>query len=159
MTHTIFHTEEDWKLTILRVVLGCVYFVHGAQKVLGWFGGYGFSATMHSFTTQMGIPEVFAFLAILAEFAGGLGLIAGLLGRIAAFGIGVEMLVAVAMVHSRFGFFMNWSGQQAGEGFEYHLLAIAMCAAVVIGGSGALSVDRWLDRREHTHGHAHPIPA
>jgi putative oxidoreductase len=74
-------------LTILRLALGIVFFPHGAQKTLGWFGGLGFSGTMGFFTHQMGIPAPFAFLAIAAEFFGGLGLLAGFLGRIAAFGI------------------------------------------------------------------------
>ena len=112
--------------------------------MLGWFGGYGFTGTMGFFTHQMGIPAFFAFLAICAEFFGGMGLIVGLLGRIAAFGIMCNMLVAIAVVHVHNGFFMNWSGNQKGEGFEYHLLAIAMLLVILIKGSGALSVDRFL---------------
>jgi putative oxidoreductase len=131
----------NYVATILRLVLGIVFFAHGAQKMLGWFGGYGFSGTMGFFTHQLGIPAVFAFLAISAEFFGGLGLIVGFLGRIAAFGIACNMLVAVAMVHHNFGLFMNWAGTQKGEGFEFHLLALAMLLAVIILGSGALSVD------------------
>jgi putative oxidoreductase len=123
-------------------VLGIVFFAHGAQKVLGWFGGYGYSATMHAFTTMMHIPAPFAFLAIMAEFLGGLGLIVGLLGRVAAFGISVNMLVAIAAIHHRFGLFMNWSGQQKGEGFEYHLLALAIGFIIMVRGSGAFSIDR-----------------
>jgi len=99
---------------------------------------------MGFFTHQMGIPAFFAFLAICAEFFGGMGLIVGLLGRIAAFGIMCNMLVAVAMVHRQNGLFMNWSGNQKGEGFEYHLLAIAMLLVILIKGSGALSVDHFL---------------
>jgi putative oxidoreductase len=117
---------------------------HGAQKMLGWFGGYGFSGTMGFFTHQLGIPAPFAFLAICAEFFGGLGLIVGALGRIAAFGIMCNMIVAVVMVHIHNGFFMNWFGNQKGEGYEYHLLAIAAALAIIIEGSGALSVDRFL---------------
>jgi len=144
MFHRIVHTSSDSAVTILRVVLGCVFFAHGAQKMLGWFGGYGFSGTMGFFTHQMGIPAPFAFLAICAEFFGGLGLILGLLGRIAAFGIICNMLVAIAMVHRQNGFFMNWAGNQKGEGFEYHLLAIAVALLILIKGSGALSGDRFL---------------
>jgi len=157
MIHAIVHTLDDWKLTILRWILGFVFFLHGTQKVFGWFGGPGFNGTLHMFTT-MGIPEVLAFLAIMAEFAGGLGLLVGLLGRIAAFGIAVNMLVAIAFVHARNGLFMNWAGNQPGEGIEYHLLALAICAAIMVGGSGALSVDRLIDRSSHAHGHAHPLP-
>jgi putative oxidoreductase len=138
------NTNNDFAVTILRLVLGCVFFAHGAQKMLGWFGGYGLSGTMGFFTHQMGIPAPFAFLAIAAEFFGGLGLIVGLLGRIAAFGIICNMIVAIVMVHGHNGLFMNWAGNQKGEGFEYHLLAIALGLLILIKGSGALSVDRFL---------------
>ncbi len=142
MIAKLFKTENEGVLTLVRWVLGIVFFAHGAQKVLGWFGGYGYSGTMNFFTQQMHIPAVFAFLAIAAEFLGGLGLIVGLLSRVAALGIGIEMLVAVAMVHRHFGFFMNWAGNQKGEGLEYHLLTLAIAAAVLIKGAGAFSLDR-----------------
>jgi putative oxidoreductase len=135
-------TSDDWSLTLLRLVTGVVFFAHGAQKMLGWFGGYGFSGTMGFFTQMMHIPAPLAFLAICAEFFGGIGLIVGLLGRVAAFGIATNMVVAILLVHHRFGFFMNWSGQQKGEGFEFHLLAIAIAIVLMVRGSGALSVDR-----------------
>jgi putative oxidoreductase len=138
----LFATSNDLTLTLLRLVLGVVFFAHGAQKMLGWFGGYGFHGTMGFFTQQMGIPAPLAFLAICAEFFGGLGLILGLLSRIAAFGIICNMLVAVVTVHHVNGFFMNWTGQQKGEGFEYHLLAIAIGLAIVVRGAGAWSIDR-----------------
>jgi putative oxidoreductase len=137
-------TTNDPVLTILRLVLGIVFFFHGAQKMLGWFGGYGFSGTMNFFTHDMGIPAVFAFLAIVAEFFGSLGLILGFLARVAASGIIVNMVVAVAMVHRVNGIFMNWFGKQKGEGYEYHLLAIAIGLAVVVRGAGAFSVDRMI---------------
>jgi putative oxidoreductase len=127
--------------------LGAVFFPHGAQKVLGWFGGYGFTGTMGFFTGMLHVPAVFAFLAIAAEFAGALGLLLGLGTRLAAFGIFANMAVAVAMVHAPFGFFMNWSGQQKGEGFEYHLLASAIALALMLRGGGAFSVDSALDRK------------
>ena len=144
MFHKLLATPNDLTLTVVRLVLGLVFFAHGAQKMLGWFGGYGFHGTMGFFTQQMGIPAPLAFLAICAEFFGGLGLIFGLLARIAALGIMVNMMVAVAKVHSANGFFMNWTGQQKGEGFEYHLLAIALLIVVLVKGSGALSIDRAL---------------
>ena len=140
----LLSTSNDFTLTILRLVLGVVFFAHGSQKMLGWFGGYGFHGTMGFFTAKMGIPAPLAFLAICAEFLGGLGLIFGLLSRIAAFGITVNMLVAIATVHAANGFFMNWTGQQKGEGFEYHLLTIAVCVAIMIKGAGAFSLDRLL---------------
>src|SRR5246127_1764928 len=144
MIRKLIATDNDVATTVLRLVLGIVFFAHGAQKMLGWFGGYGFSGTMGFFTGMMHIPAVFAFLAISAEFFGGLGLIFGLLTRIAAFGIFCNMLVAVAMVHHQFGFFMNWAGTQKGEGFEYHLLLLAALAVLMIRGAGAASVDRLL---------------
>jgi len=147
MIRKLLATSDDWTLTILRLVMGIIFFAHGAQKALGWFGGYGFSGTMGFFTNMMHIPAVFAFLAICAEFLGGIGLILGALGRIAAFGIACNMMVAILMVHSHFGFFMNWSGQQKGEGFEYHLLAIVIALVLMVKGSGAFSIDRALSTR------------
>jgi len=144
MFRKLLATSNDWTLTLLRLVMGVIFFAHGAQKTFGWFGGYGFSGTMGFFTQMMHIPAPFAFLAICAEFLGGLGLIMGALGRIAAFGIACNMVVAVLMVHHNFGLFMNWSGQQKGEGFEYHLLAIAIAVVLMARGSGAFSVDRAL---------------
>jgi putative oxidoreductase len=144
MFRKLLTTSNDWTLTLLRLVMGVIFFAHGAQKALGWFGGYGFSGTMGFFTQVMHIPAPFAFLAICAEFLGGLGLILGALGRIAAFGITCNMVVAILMVHHNFGLFMNWSGQQKGEGFEYHLLAIAIAVVLMARGSGAFSVDRAL---------------
>jgi putative oxidoreductase len=141
MIRKLFATDHDIATTILRLVLGVVFFAHGAQKLLGWFGGYGFSGTMGFFTGLLHIPAPLAFLAIVAEFFGGLGLILGLLTRIAAFGIGVNMIVAIVTVHSAFGFFMNWTGAQKGEGFEFHLLVLAMVVFLMIRGAGALSVD------------------
>jgi putative oxidoreductase len=142
MVRKLFLTDDNAATAILRLVLGVVFFAHGAQKMLGWFGGFGFSGTMGFFTGAMHIPAPLAFLAIAAEFFGGLGLIVGLLTRIAAFGIAVNMVVAIATVHSAFGFFMNWTGTQKGEGFEYHLLVLAITAYLMIRGAGAFSIDR-----------------
>ena len=146
MLDKLFRTDANWVVTIVRIVLGIVIFAHGAQKMLGWFGGYGFSGTMGFFTKTMGIPAPLAFLAICAEFFGGLGLILGLFSRIAALGIGVNMLVAIAMLHRHFGLFANWSGTQKGEGFEFHLLVIAIAVAIIVRGAGALSLDRAIHR-------------
>lgn len=142
MFKKLFQTPDDKVMTVMRLVLGVVFLAHGSQKMLGWFGGYGFKGTMGFFTQAMHVPAVFALLAIAAEFFGGLGLIAGLLSRIAAFGIAVNMLVAIFLVHWPNGFFMNWTGQQKGEGFEYHLLVLAMNVALMIRGGGAFSLDR-----------------
>jgi putative oxidoreductase len=112
--------------------------------MLGWFGGYGFTGTMGFFTNVMHIPALFAFLAIAAEFFGGLGLILGFLTRIAALGIFSNMAVAIALVHHQFGFFMNWTGAQKGEGYEYHVLVLALTVFLMIHGAGAASIDRLL---------------
>jgi putative oxidoreductase len=134
-------TPNDGVLTLMRLVLGIVFFLHGSQKMLGWFGGFGFTGTMHFFTGLLHIPAPFAVLAICAEFCGGLGLIVGLLTRVAAFGISVNMVVAIWMVHLANGPFMNWYGNQKGEGYEYHLLALALAIPIMIRGAGAFSVD------------------
>ena len=146
MFRKLVSTSDDYAVTIARLVLGIVFFAHGAQKMLGWFGGYGFHGTMGFFTQAMHIPAPLAFLAICAEFFGGLGLLVGLLSRIAAFGIAMNMLVAIFTVHIHNGFFANWSGQQKGEGIEYHLLALALLLLVMIKGAGALSIDRALSK-------------
>jgi len=138
---------DDTAGLVLRVLLGIVFFPHGAQKVLGWYGGHGFQGTMAFFTGTLGIPAVFAFLAIVAEFFGSLALIAGFLTRVAALGIACVMVVATFMIHLQYGFFMNWFGNQAGEGFEYHILAVAIAAALMIQGGGRWSLDGVLARR------------
>jgi putative oxidoreductase len=143
MFRKILWTDNDYILTLVRLVLGVVYFAHGAQKALGWFGGPGFTATMNSFA-QMNIPAPLALLAMAAELLGGLGLIVGLLARVAALGIITNMVVAFLLVHAKVGFFMNWTGSQKGEGFEFHLLAIALGVIVLAKGAGALSIDRAL---------------
>lgn len=147
MLQKLMKTSDDFAVTLLRLALGVVFFAHGAQKVLGWFGGYGFQATLGFFTQQMHIPAALAVLAIAAEFLGGIGLLIGFLGRVAAFGIATDMVVAVTLVHRHVGFFANWYGTQKGEGYEYHILAIAACLAIMIKGSGALSIDRSASRQ------------
>ena len=144
MFRGLMATQPRVSLLLVRLLLGGVMFPHGAQKALGWFGGPGLSGTIQGFTTHMGIPLVFAWLAVAAEFLGALGLIVGLLTRVAAFGIAVTMAVAVAMVHGPKGFFMNWAGNKAGEGFEYHLLALAAALVLILDGGGAASLDRAL---------------
>ncbi len=142
MLKKLFATNDDAALLILRVLFGIVFFPHGMQKLFGWFGGYGFSGTYGFFTHQMGVPALFAFLAIIAEGLGSIGLITGFLTRLSAFGIGTNMVVAVLMIHHKFGFFMNWDGKQPGEGIEYHLLVIAIALALIIRGGGKWSVDK-----------------
>ena len=144
MTNKLLRTDNDIATATVRLALGVVFFAHGAQKLLGWFGGYGFTGTMGFFTGVMHIPAIFAFLAIAAEFFGGLGLIFGFLTRIAAIGVLSNMIVAIALVHSQFGFFMNWTGTQKGEGYEYHLVILAVTVLLIIRGAGAVSLDRLL---------------
>lgn len=135
MLKKLFATEEEVTSFILRLILGIVFVPHGMQKILG------FAGTMDFFTVNLGIPVIFAFLAVMAEFLGSWGLITGLLTRVAAFGITVNMIVAVYMLHWQHGFFMNWFGNQKGEGFEYHLLVIAIGIALMIKGGGKWSLD------------------
>lgn len=140
----LFDTDESWSGLILRLTLGLVMFPHGAQKLLGWFGGFGFSGTMGFFTETMHLPWLIAFLIIIGEFFGSLGLLAGLLTRFSAASIGVIMLGAITLVHFPNGFFMNWFGKQQGEGYEYHLLVIGLAAALMVTGAGRWSADRMI---------------
>jgi putative oxidoreductase len=140
----LFATNGGVSSLVLRLTLGFVMFAHGSQKVLGWFGGHTFFQTLNMFTQQLHMPAPLAILVMAAEFLGGLGLIVGLLTRIAAFGIGCDMVGAIVLVHWRNGLFMNWFGNQKGEGIEYHLLVIAICIALIITGAGVLSLDRAL---------------
>jgi putative oxidoreductase len=146
MLKLLVKTENDYTLTVMRLVLGFLFFVHGSQLMLGWFGGYGLGGSMQFFTQKLGIPAPFAFLGIATQFFGGILLLLGLVSRLAALTIIGNMVVAIVKVHWQYGLFMNWFGNQKGEGFEYHLLAIAIGLAVVVRGSGALSFDRLLAR-------------
>src|SRR5205823_3471893 len=137
MFRKLMSTERDYAMLVARLALGIVMFAHGAQKVLGWAGGQGPQATVQGFQQHLGIPPLFGWLDVIAEFAGSLALILDLFGRVAAFGIGCVMLVAISLVHLHNGFFMNWTGNAPGEGFEYHLLALGIVLAVMIRGSGA----------------------
>jgi len=137
-------TDNSLTPAVLRVVLGAVIFAHGAQKMLGWFGGKGLQAALHDLVPGKYIPIPLSFMAVCAEFFGGLGLMTGLLTRVSALGVAVDMAVAIAMVEGHEGFFMNWEGQKQGEGYEYHLLVLAMTYVLILKGGGALSVDRLL---------------
>lgn len=138
--NNLLSTENNLAYLISRLVLGVVILPHGLQKALGMFGGYGFSGTV-DFFTGMGIPALVAYLIIIGESLGALGLILGFLGRVGAFGIALIMTGAIFMVHIKNGFFMNWFGNQQGEGFEFHLLAIGLALIVLIKGSGKWSID------------------
>jgi putative oxidoreductase len=140
-------TDNDHAAAIARLALGIVILPHGLQKATHLFGGYGIGGTLGFFGT-LGIPAWAGTLVIAAELLGAIGLITGALGRIAASGLLPVMAGAVLLTHLPNGFFMNWGGTQAGEGFEYHILVIALAVVVIIKGSGSLSVDRWLSSRD-----------
>ena len=159
MFRRLIATRNDYAIFVVRLVLGLVMLPHGLQKVFGWFGGYGFSGTLAGFQQMMGIPKPVTVLVILAESVGALGLILGFFGRFMAFSVFVTMVGAVMMVHGQHGFFMNWTGKAPGEGFEYHLLVLGMALAVMIRGSGALSVDLSLQRRNGTDAQTGGFPA
>lgn len=143
MLKGLLKTSDSIVDLLLRLTLAVVFFPHGAQDVLGWFGGFGLAGTWEFFTQKMGIPAFFAALAITAEFLGSIGLFFGFLARVAAFGIFCVMATAVWAVHSKVGFFMNWFGKMpaGNEGFEFHLLALALSLAVMARGAGAFSID------------------
>jgi len=146
----ILATDTNWVPTFARIILGIIFFAHGSQKIFGWFGGPGLRKTLRTLTEFVGLPAIVAFAAVGAEFVGGAALILGFLGRISAFGIVVNMLAAIFMVHGKYGLFMNWFGDRKGHGIEYHLLAIALAIVVIVQGSGAFSFDgllsNWITR-------------
>ncbi len=147
MLRYLLATSDDPTPLVARLALGIVILPHGLQKTLGWFGGTGFSGTMQFFTENLGIPSLLALLAIAVESVGALALLAGLTTRAAALGTGVTMAVAAVLVHLDNGFFMNWYGNQAGEGFEFHILAVGLAVLLSIRGGGKLSLDRILAAR------------
>lgn len=146
MIESITSTHADLTVTIVRVVLGLIFFAHGAQKMLGWYGGPGLTKTLHTFTEYLHLPATFAFLVIAGEFFAGIGLIVGLVSRLDALVIGLTMVGAIAMVHFRYGLFLNWFGDKEGHGIEYHLLVIALALVVIVKGAGAFSLDRLVDQ-------------
>lgn len=137
----LLRTPQDWTPTLIRVALGAVIFPHGAQKALGWFGGPSLSGTLGFFRDALSVPPALTLLVVAAEFLGAIGLVLGLLTRVAAAGIAAVMIGAVALVHWQHGLFMNWFGTQAGEGFEFHVLAIALAVALLVQGGGRCSLD------------------
>jgi len=138
----VFATYPSWSHLVVRVGLGIIFFAHGAQKVFGWFGGHGLSATIAGFR-QMNVPPGATVLAAFIECFGGLAMIVGFLARPSGLGLIGVMLVAVAKVHGRNGFFLNFTMTPGkGHGYEFNLALIAMALSIVIGGAGALSIDR-----------------
>lgn len=145
MLGSILRTSDDIGAFIARITLGIVILPHGLQKLLGLFGGAGFSDTVEFFVGS-GLPAFVAILIIIGESFGALGLILGFFSRMAAFGITIIMLGAIVTVHLQNGFFMNWGGSGAGEGFEYHLLAVGLGLIVLIKGGGIWSIDRAISK-------------
>ncbi|MCZ8155700.1 MAG: DoxX family protein [Leptospira sp.] len=140
----LLQTDTSWGSFVLRLSLGCVIWMHGAQKMLGLFGGYGFSGTMDFFTKTMGLPWIIALLIILGEFFGGISLILGIGTRFFALYVGIILLFAMILVHWENGFFMNWFGNQKGEGIEFFILFLSMSIALIINGGGKFSLDSLL---------------
>lgn len=152
------NVDARFPATAARLALGIVMFPHAMQKMFGWFGGYGFSGTFGFFTSTLGIPTWLAGVAILTEFCAAIMLLAGVFTRVAAAGIMAVMIGAILFVHLPNGFFMNWSGDQAGEGFEYHLLAIGLSVVCIVLGGGFFSVDAMLKNRWPAEGGGLPEP-
>jgi putative oxidoreductase len=154
MIESLTGIHADWIVGIARVVLGVIFFAHGAQKMLGWYGGPGLATSMRTFTEHLHLPSTLAFLVIAGELVSGVGLIVGFFSRIAALFIVLTMVGAIVTVHFRFGLFMDWFGSQKGHGIEYHLLAIVLALVVVVKGAGAFSLDglvhQHVSRLEHS---------
>jgi putative oxidoreductase len=146
MKEIIFQAGNDWTGLIIRLTLGIVLFPHGAQKTLGWFGGPGLTNTMTYFSGSLHLPWFITFLVILIESLGVLCLVTGFAGRLWGFSLIILFLGTIVKVHQANGFFMNWTGTQPGEGFEYHLLVIGLSIALLINGSGRWSLDQLFHR-------------
>lgn len=148
MKRNLLATDNSYSWLILRVVLGVVILAHGLQKTFSWFGGHGWDNSMNYFTGHVGLPSALAAFVILIESLGAFFLIIGFAGRINAFLLGVVMLGAFFVDHRHNGFYMNWYGNQKGEGFEYDLLVWAIAAVLTVNGSGRFSIDQMLSARK-----------
>lgn len=138
----IFGTDDSISLLFLRLALGIVIFPHGAQKAFGWFGGSGLLKTIEIFSEKMHLPPLLTLLLIFIEVFGSIGLVFGFFTRFSALGIGISMAICAYMNHVQNGFFMNWFGQQKGEGFEFHILVVGIAISLFLKGGGILSIDR-----------------
>jgi putative oxidoreductase len=142
MKKILFNTDSNnWASTFARVALGSVMFAHGAQKLLGWFGGYGFKGTMGYFTGTVGLPWIVGLLVIIIEFFGALSLIFGFATRLWSFAMAILTLGILQTSHAQYGFFMNWAGDQKGEGIEYFVLMLGLAVSLIISGAGKYSID------------------
>jgi putative oxidoreductase len=140
-------THPNIGYSIARLTLGFVIFPHGAQKLLGLFGGYGYSATMETFTTQMGLPSIIAFSVIMIEFFGSISLVLGIFSRFWALSLAGMFMGIIYTTQLEHGFFMNWFGNQAGEGYEYSLLIIGFALIIIVNGSGKWSIDYLISKK------------
>lgn len=147
MFKALISTDNNKGSIFLRLALGVVMFPHGAQKVLGWFGGPGAAKTIEMFTTKAGFPVFAVILLMITEFIGSLCVISGLFTRVFALAIGLSMAICAVGNHMQNGFFMNWMGNQKGEGFEFHILVVGIALALAVRGGGAFSIDRMLTKR------------
>lgn len=151
MKKTIFNTHSNtWAPALCRVALGAVLFPHGAQKLLGWFGGFGFEGSMRYFTGTVGLPWIFGFLVILIEFFGALSLILGFATRLWSLAIVALTIGIIQTAHSQYGFFMNWMSNQKGEGFEYFILMLGLAVSLFASGAGKYSIDNWIYNRKYS---------
>lgn len=146
MKQLLFSTNNHWTGFVTRVVLGLILLPHGLQKTFGLFGGYGFSGTMNYFTVSLHFPWLLGFLVILSEFAGALLLLLGLATRFWAVAIICLMIGTIVTVHRENGFFMNRSGTNAGEGFEYHIAIICLSLVLLLNGAGTFSIDKKMQK-------------
>jgi putative oxidoreductase len=157
MKKLIFNTNgNNVAATITRTALGIVLFAHGAQKLLGWYGGYGFDGTMAYFTETAGLPWIVGFLVIVIEFFGALSLILGFATRLWSVAILFLTIGIIQTAHSQYGFFMNWFGNQKGEGIEYFLLMLGLAASLVLSGAGKFSIDAFIFNKKHTTSYPEP---
>jgi len=146
MVQALFSSQNDWTGFFLRIILGLVMLPHGGQKLFGWFGGYGYNATIDFFTRSMKLPWIISIAVIFIEFFGSMGLIVGFVSKIWALGLIAIMIGAIYTTNLKNGFFMNWFGDQTGEGYEYHLLVIGICTAIILTGSGKYSIDNLIQK-------------
>ena len=152
MKTLLIERKTDITLLVIRITLGAVIFAHGAQKLFGWFGGFGYDGTMHYFTDTVGVPYAIGLLIILGESFGALALVLGLFGRFMSLGIFIIMAGAMYFDHAQNGFYMNWFGNRAGgEGYEFDLLVFGLSLAIIINGSGVFSLDHFIFRKQGAH--------
>ncbi len=142
MLKGFIQTEDDIKFFILRFTVGFIVLAHGFQKLFGWFGGHGLSSTIEAFAQWFGFPAFITFLVVMSDSFGAFFLILGFLTRFMAASISMVMVGAIIFVHGRWGFYMNWYSEQRGEGFEFHLLILAICVVLIIAGGGKWSADK-----------------